>query len=148
MSEKGYLLTAWDDDVALMGPDAPKWNGQIEHLIRYLLTVYRRFGNTAITADLQWGASALHKQDAQKYDIAYLEATVENLMREKEELEKLVEIGKEVRKRLRDWKDPYTTRPVVSLAFDTNDGEMAHWLHKWDRSLIREQPKSGPQDSS
>ena len=56
-----------------MGPNAPKWNGQIEHLIRYLLTVYKRIGNTAITADLQWGASALHKRDEQKERIEQLE---------------------------------------------------------------------------
>jgi len=53
----------WGDDVALRGPDAPKNNGQIKHLIEYLLTVYKRFGNTAVTCDLQWGASALWKRD-------------------------------------------------------------------------------------
>ena len=72
--EAERTLTAWDDDTALSGPDAPKWNGQIEHLIRYLLTVHKRFGNTAITADLRWGASALHKRDEQKKHIAQLEA--------------------------------------------------------------------------
>ena len=56
-------LVAWSDDTALMGPEAPKWNGQIEHLICYLLTVHKRFGNTCITANLQWGATAMWKQD-------------------------------------------------------------------------------------
>jgi hypothetical protein len=69
------VLTAWPDDMALMGPNAPKNDGRIEHLIQYLLTVYERFGNTAITCDcdLQWGASALWKRDEQKERIEALE---------------------------------------------------------------------------
>ncbi len=67
-------LQAWPAGVALRGPDAPKDDGSIKHLIEYLLTVYERFGNTRVTADLQWGATALHKMDAQKVRIAELEA--------------------------------------------------------------------------
>lgn len=67
-------LKAWGDDVALRGPEAPKWDGQIKHLIEYLLTVYKRFGNTAITADLQWGATALWKRDEQRQRIVDLES--------------------------------------------------------------------------
>ena len=75
MSDKRKTLTAWDDDTALQGPNAPKNDGHIEHLIRYLLTVYDRFGNTAITCDckLQWGATALWKRDEQKKRITDLE---------------------------------------------------------------------------
>lgn len=75
MSEREQKhLTAWSDDTALMGPEAPKWNGQIEHLIQYLLTVHKRFGNTCITADLQWGATAMWKRDAKQERIVELEA--------------------------------------------------------------------------
>ncbi len=66
-------LSAWSDDTALMGPEAPKWDGRIEHLIRYLLTVHKRFGNTTVTASLQWGASALWKRNDQSERIATLE---------------------------------------------------------------------------
>ena len=72
--ERRTPLEAWGEDVPLRGPDAPKNDGKIKHLIEYLLTVYERFGNTAVTADLQWGASALHKRDEQKERIAELEA--------------------------------------------------------------------------
>lgn len=65
---------AWGDDVALRGPDAPKNSGQAKHLIEYLLTLYKRFGNTAVTVDLQWGGTALQKQDEQKKRIAELQA--------------------------------------------------------------------------
>lgn len=66
-------LQAWSDDVALRGPDAPRNNGKIKHLIEYLLTVYKRFGDTAITCNLQWGASACWKRDEQAKRIVELE---------------------------------------------------------------------------
>ena len=72
-------LTAWDDDTALRGPDAPKWDGHIEHLIRYLLTVHKRFGNTTVTVDLQWGATALWKRDEQKERIVELEQELNDI---------------------------------------------------------------------
>lgn len=74
MSDDRKTLTAWGDDVALMGPEAPKWDGHIKHLVEYLLTVYERFGNTAVTANLQWGASALWKRDEQAEQIADLQS--------------------------------------------------------------------------
>lgn len=66
---------AWDDDVPLRGPDMPEDDGHIRYLIEYLLTVHKRFGNTTVTfdCDLQWGAAALHKWDAQKERIDALE---------------------------------------------------------------------------
>lgn len=67
-------LQPWADDVALRGPNMPKNDGHIKYLIEYLLTVYKRFGNTAVTNDLQWGAAALHTRDRQKDRIAELEA--------------------------------------------------------------------------
>lgn len=62
MSER-TPLTAWGDDVPLRGEGTPQNDGSIRHLIEYLLTVYERFGNTTVTASLQWGASALWKRD-------------------------------------------------------------------------------------
>jgi len=56
-------LKPFDDGVALAGPERPKDDGFIEHLIRYLLTVHKRFGNTCVTTNLQWGATALHQMD-------------------------------------------------------------------------------------
>jgi hypothetical protein len=54
-------LAPWADDVPLMGEGVPKDTGQIDWLIQYLLTVYKRFGNTAVVVDrLRWGACALH----------------------------------------------------------------------------------------
>ena len=66
-------LKAWGDDVALNGPEVPRNTGQIKWLIEYLLTTYERFGNTAVTFTLQWGATALWKRDEQAKRIAELE---------------------------------------------------------------------------
>lgn len=76
--QQGTPLVAWGDDVALRGPDAPKDNGQIKFLIEYLLTVYKRFGNTAVTFNLglQWGATALWKRDEQRERIEELESAL------------------------------------------------------------------------
>ena len=52
----------------------------LKHLIEYLLTVYKRFGNTTVTFSLQWGADALCKQDAQKERIASLEQELDTLI--------------------------------------------------------------------
>jgi hypothetical protein len=61
-----HELKPWSGDTPLRGPEAPENDGHIEHLIQYLLSIHERFGNTAVTCDLQWGATALHKRDAQK----------------------------------------------------------------------------------
>lgn len=79
MTQERKPLKAWGDDVALRGPDAPRNDGSIKHLIEYLLSVYDRFGNTTVTADLQWGATALHKLNEEKERIAELEAEIERL---------------------------------------------------------------------
>jgi hypothetical protein len=52
-------------DVACCGPDAPACE-QIDDLIRLLVTIRERFGNTAIKYRLQWGGSALWADDEQK----------------------------------------------------------------------------------
>lgn len=78
-------LKPWGDDVALAGPDAPKNNGMIEHLIGYLLTVHERFGNTAVTASIKWGANALWKRDEQAERFAAHTAAVQAFLIELEE---------------------------------------------------------------
>lgn len=55
-------------DVACAGPTAPKCE-QIDDLIRLLVTIRERWGNTAIRYSVQWGASALWAEDAQKRQI-------------------------------------------------------------------------------
>lgn len=75
-TRRSDALKAWGDDVALRGPNAPKNDGSIKHMIEYLLTVYERFGNTCITANLQWGATALWKQDELRKRVVELEAAL------------------------------------------------------------------------
>lgn len=61
-------IKPYEESVALLGPDAPKIE-QIADLIRYLVTVQHRFGNTAVQYRVRWGASALWAMsDAMKLD--------------------------------------------------------------------------------
>lgn len=47
----------------------------------------------------------------------------------------LIEIGKEIRKRLRIGRDSVTTRPFVSMQYGSTDSELVHWLSKWDATI-------------
>lgn len=66
-------LQPYGDDVALVGSKAPRAE-RIEDLIRYCLTVRKRFGNTVVTFSLKWGGSALWARDALQKLIDELEA--------------------------------------------------------------------------
>lgn len=55
-------IELYDDDVALMGKDAPPKAKNIDDLIKYLATIKHRFGNTAVEYQISWGASALNKR--------------------------------------------------------------------------------------
>ncbi len=81
-------IMPWVGDVPLMGPDKPRDNGQIEHLIQYLVTVRERFGNTRVREDITlcWGSTALWKCDSQKAEIEFAEAYLENAERDREAL--------------------------------------------------------------
>ena len=63
----------FNDDVALCGPGAPEAT-QIFDLLRYCATVWHRFGNTAVTFNLKWGATALWARDKQANEIVELQA--------------------------------------------------------------------------
>jgi hypothetical protein len=70
------------DHVAIAGPDAHKCD-QIDDLIRLLVTVRSRFGNTAVRYRVQWGSAALWADDAQKREIEKLLAKVKRLKAKK-----------------------------------------------------------------
>jgi len=57
-----FGLEPFDDDVALCGPDTPRAKN-IEELIRYCLTVRKRFGNTCVNFGIKWGSSGLWARD-------------------------------------------------------------------------------------
>ncbi len=120
-------IMPWVGDVPLMGPDVPEDNGQIVHLIRYLVTVYERFGDTRVREDitLSWGATALHKCDAQKAEIERLNDLVEDTARQCQRVEVKADLLVEgLRNRLRDTelilaqanpKHNYVTDALVAL---------------------------------
>ena len=64
-----------DNDTPLLGPGAPKCE-QVDDLIRLLVTVRHRFGNTAVRYRIQWGANALWAEDAQKREIERLKKRI------------------------------------------------------------------------
>ena len=67
-------------EVACAGPEAPEC-GQIDDLIRLLVTIRERFGNTAVRYRVQWGANALWIEDAQKQEITKLKQRSERIRR-------------------------------------------------------------------
>lgn len=68
-------------DVACAGPDAPKCE-QIDDLIRLLVTIRERWGNTAIRYSIQWGGNAMWAEDEQRQEIRRLEVRVAQLNQE------------------------------------------------------------------
>lgn len=52
----------YDDGVACAGPSAPECE-QIDDLIRLLVTISHRWGNTAVKYRVSWGGSALWAED-------------------------------------------------------------------------------------
>lgn len=110
-------VTAWGGDVALLGPEAPKSDGSIKHLIAYLLTVYERFGNTTVTFNLKWGASALWKRDEQAKRIEELEAA-QSATRSLEPCHEALRTAKSVIKFDKAGTLVATKRDVVLLALE------------------------------
>ena len=64
-------MKPYPDNVPLEGPLQPAAT-TIDDLIRLLLTVQKRFGNTCVRYYIQWGASGLHAIDAQEREIERL----------------------------------------------------------------------------
>jgi hypothetical protein len=62
------IVEPYPGDVPCAGPNAPKCD-QIDDLIKLLVTIRERWGNTAIKYRLQWGANALWAEDEQKREI-------------------------------------------------------------------------------
>jgi hypothetical protein len=44
---------------ALLGPEAPPPSDRLSALLRYLATIYERFGDTTVAYRVRWGASGL-----------------------------------------------------------------------------------------
>lgn len=64
--------------MACAGPTAPKCD-QIDELIKLLVTIRERFGNTAVKYRVQWGANDLWAEDEQKREIDRLKKRLKKL---------------------------------------------------------------------
>ncbi len=71
-------IEPYPSDVACAGPNAPKCE-QIDDLIKLLVTIRERWGNTAVKYRVQWGGNALWAEDEQKRKIDKLTKQVERL---------------------------------------------------------------------
>ena len=69
-------IEPYPNDVACAGPEAPKAD-RIEELIRLLVTIQHRFGNTIVRYNVRWGASGLWADDEQKQEITKLKKQLE-----------------------------------------------------------------------
>jgi hypothetical protein len=81
---KAMNIEPYSPDVAAAGPNAPKCE-QIDDLIRLLVTIRERFGNTSINYRVTWGGSSLWIEDEMRQKIAKLERKV---ARQKKQLAK------------------------------------------------------------
>lgn len=64
------------DGVAILGETAPPPPDRIDELLRYLATVRKRFGNTAVSYRVRWGASALWAGELNEIRIHELECAL------------------------------------------------------------------------
>lgn len=64
-------MEPYPGDVALTGPHVPCAD-RLEDLLKLLVTIHKRFGNTSITYRLTWGGIAMCVQDAQQRENARL----------------------------------------------------------------------------
>ena len=65
-------------DVACAGPNAPACE-QIDDLIKLLVTIRERWGNTAVRYHINWGSNALWAEDSQKRKIDSLTKSLQRL---------------------------------------------------------------------
>lgn len=61
-------ITPYPSGTAIAGPDAPACD-QIDDLIKLLVTIRERFGNTAVKYRIAWGGSALWAADDMRKEI-------------------------------------------------------------------------------
>lgn len=73
-----YPITPYSNDVAASGPTAPKCD-RIDDLIRLLVTIRHRFGNTAVKYRVAWGGSEHWCADELHKEIDRLKAENETL---------------------------------------------------------------------
>ena len=71
-------IEPYANDVACAGPSAPKCE-QIDDLIKLLVTIRHRWGNTAIRYRISWGGSSLWAEDAMRRKIDRLNRTAKRL---------------------------------------------------------------------
>ena len=71
-------IEPYPGDMSCAGPTAPKCE-QIDDLIRLLVTIRERFGNTAIHYRVTWGSTALWAEDELQGKIRRLEKYVKRL---------------------------------------------------------------------
>ncbi len=71
-------IEPYPSDVACAGPTAPKAD-RIDDLIRLLVTISERWGNTCVRYRVQWGANGLWAADAQRQEIERLKASNKRL---------------------------------------------------------------------
>lgn len=76
-----FHVEPYHENVACAGPSAPKCQ-QIDELIRLLVTIRDRFGNTCVKYRVQWGATAMHATDNDKQTIDRLRKRVKKLREE------------------------------------------------------------------
>ena len=71
LKELVAAIVPWPGDVPLCGEQTPKID-QILDLIKYLVTVHARWGNTAVQFRVTWGGSALWAADELRKEISQL----------------------------------------------------------------------------
>lgn len=71
-------IEPYGHDIACAGPDVPACE-QIDDLIKLLVTIRERWGNTAIRYRIHWGGSAGWAEDDQNKEIARLKISLARL---------------------------------------------------------------------
>ena len=79
VSEGTIQVPYYPDDVGLNTDDVKRPINMLDDLLKYLATVRKRWGNTAVTCSLQWGSSALWMRSEQAETIAAQSARIAEL---------------------------------------------------------------------
>jgi hypothetical protein len=72
-------IEPYPDNVAIQGPAAEIPTEQIDNLIRLLVTIHHRFGNTCVKYRIRWGANGLWAEDEQSKEITRLKTNLKTL---------------------------------------------------------------------
>lgn len=82
VSEGTIQVPYYPDNVGLNTDDVKRPINMLDDLLKYLATVRKRWGNTAVTCSLQWGASALWMRSEQAETTAAQSARIAELEKE------------------------------------------------------------------